>query len=116
MLERLKIIQQDSTDSKEAWTITFEVTKPVDDTEDGIIEQAQIQIEIFQVPDQDKYNKYCVEFKRKGGSTQLFNEAANKYIDMLLPCNNATLKDDDEVDGAAAATQQKANHSVKPKR
>jgi hypothetical protein len=40
-------------------------------------------------------DKYCVDFQRKAGSSILFYDNANKYIDLLELCNNTTLDADD---------------------
>lgn len=54
------------------------------------MEQATVQVEILKVPGKDIY---CVDFKRKAGSAILFYDNANKYIDLLELCNNATLEE-----------------------
>ena len=78
--------------------------KPVgedDQQEAAFEEQALMQVEILKVPGQDKY---CVDFQRKGGSTILFYNYTNKYMDLMRPMNNAALED--EEDEGAAAQQQ----------
>lgn len=45
------------------------------------------------MPDQEKF---CVDFQRKAGSSILFYDNANKYIDLLELCNNTTLDADAE--------------------
>ena len=52
------------------------------------------------MPDQEKF---CVDFQRKAGSAILFYDNANKYIDLLELCNNATLDSE-----AEASTQPEA--------
>lgn len=55
-----------------------------------IFEQALVQVEIMKVPGKELY---CVDFQRKAGSCILFYDNANKYIDLLELCNNATYED-----------------------
>jgi hypothetical protein len=38
---------------------------------------------------------YAVDFQRKAGSAILFYDNANKFIDLLELCNNATYEDDE---------------------
>lgn len=79
------------------WKITFNVKKNIDTepdqaaaAEEAFVEQATVQVEILKVPGKDIY---CVDFKRKAGSAILFYDNANKYIDLLELCNNATLEE-----------------------
>lgn len=77
--------------SDQTWKITFEVEKQINEGEQEELvraEKSRVQVEILKVPNQEKY---CVNFTRKAGSSILFYDNANKYIDLLELCNNATL-------------------------
>ena len=91
--------------SNNTWKVGFNVSKQINEPVEGeevepVFEQAKIQVEILKVPGQDKY---CVDFQRKAGSAILFYDNANKYIDLLELCNNATLDSE-----AEASTQPEA--------
>jgi GTPase SAR1 family protein len=84
--------------SSNTWKVGFSVSKQINEPVEGeevepVFEQAKIQVEILKVPGQDKY---CVDFQRKAGSAILFYDNANKYIDLLELCNNATLDSEAE--------------------
>lgn len=117
--------------SENAWRINFTVEKPIlmgispqaaanveeqKGEEAGFSERADIQVEILQVPEQQKY---CVKFSRKAGSTIVFYDQANDYLSYLDNCNNETLEgivdppvepedagDAGDVGDAAAAQQE----------
>lgn len=84
--------------SNQTWKINFSVRKQIIDGEnENEQEQAplnqevsMVSVQILKVPDQEKY---CVNFTRKAGSSILFYDSANKYIDLLELCNNTTLDD-----------------------
>ena len=98
------------TVSDTTWKVNFSDQRQINDNTDAadgeesktapeaVFERVEIQVEISKVQGQDKF---CVEFKRKAGSSILFYDSANKYIDLLELCNNTTL-DADEADGSAA--------------
>ena len=44
------------------------------------MEQCKIQIDILKVPNEQKY---CVKFTRKSGSSWLFYQNINEYINLL---------------------------------
>lgn len=79
--------------------------------QEQIFEQARVQVEILKVPDQDKH---AVVFQRKAGSAILFYDNANKFIDLLELCNNATLDAGDimEIDEAAEGQQAAQQEAV----
>ena len=84
--------------SNNTWKVNFNVSKQINEPVEGeevepVFEQSKIQVEILKVPGQDKY---CVDFQRKAGSAILFYDNANKYIDLLELCNNATIDSEAE--------------------
>ena len=98
--------------SNNTWKVSFNVSKQINEPVEGeevepIFEQAKIQVEILKVPGQDKY---CVDFQRKAGSAILFYDNANKYIDLLELCNNATL--DSEAEASTQAEPMQAEIDV----
>ena len=62
-----------------------------------------MQVEIFKVPDQEKF---CVDFQRKAGSAMLYYDHVRKYIDQLALYNNTTLEEEVSVENEGAAAQQ----------
>ena len=97
LLTKLNENTQDFAVSEKSWKINFEVKKQINDDIDEeqpatvpIFEQALVQVEIMKVPGKELY---CVDFQRKAGSCILFYDNANKYIDLLELCNNATYED-----------------------
>ena len=84
--------------SDSSWKLTFDLEKKIFDEDDvaaadqqidgGFMEKAKVQVEICKVPDQEKY---CVDFQRKAGSSVLFYDNVNKYMDLLELCNNTTM-------------------------
>lgn len=90
------------TPSDTHWKINFNVEKKIEGTDpsDGAAagetsvkfsEQCQASVEILKVPGKEKY---CVNFSRKAGSSMLFYDSANKYMDLLEVCNNTMLDED----------------------
>ena len=100
--------------SEQSWKINFVVERQIDEQAneenqeqaaaqqvgEPVFERANIQVEILKVPDQEKF---CCDFQRKAGSAMLFYDTANKYMDLLLMCNNTTIDADDSADNQAAA-------------
>jgi len=82
--------------SNQTWKINFNVRKQIIDGENENEQEqtplnqevSMVSVQILKVPDQEKY---CVNFTRKAGSSILFYDSANKYIDLLELCNNTTL-------------------------
>lgn len=82
--------------SNQTWKINFNVRKQIIDGENENEQEqtplnqevSMVSVQILKVPDQEKF---CVNFTRKAGSSILFYDSANKYIDLLELCNNTTL-------------------------
>lgn len=98
--------------SETHWKFTFEAEKDSlfsyenDAVQESSIlrtEKSTVQVEIFKVPDQEKF---CVDFQRKAGSAMLYYDHVRKYIDQLALYNNTTLEEEVSVENEGAAAQQ----------
>ena len=74
--------------SQSTWKLNFEYQQANENFE--MAQRCKGKVEILKVREQEKF---CVNFSRKAGSSVLFYDIANKFIDYLYPCNNTTLDD-----------------------
>ena len=78
--------------SNQSWKLNFDVSKQINESEENVepvFSNCKLQVEILKVPDQE--GKYCVDFQRKAGSAFIYYDEANKFMDLMELCNNATL-------------------------
>lgn len=86
--QRLDENNQDFAISNKTWKLTLTAKREIANPEgESFEEQASIQVEVLRVND----NKFCVDFQRKGGSSILFYDYANKLKDAMELWNNETI-------------------------